>query len=110
MVGRTLALYQTAAFGGIALGSWTWGLLAERLSISEALVLSALVHLLAVLVGLRWALPNDEETNLEPLNRWKEPSIGMEIQHPKLDRFVDQVVDPRYEQQLEQQEREQHSN
>ena len=57
VVGRTLALYQTAAFGGMALGSGTWGLLAERFSISEALVLSALVHLLAVLVGLRWALP-----------------------------------------------------
>jgi MFS family permease len=81
VVGRTLALYQTAAFGGIALGSWTWGLLAERLSISEALVLSALVHLLGVLVGLRWALPTNEEANLEPLNRWKEPSIRMEIQH-----------------------------
>jgi len=76
-----LALYQTAAFGGIALGSWTWGLLAERFSISEALVLSALVHLLAVLVGLRRTLPNDEDVNLEPLNRWTEPSVSTEIQH-----------------------------
>jgi MFS family permease len=81
VVGRTLALYQTAAFGGMAVGSWTWGLLAERFSISEALALSALVHLLAVLVGLRWVLPNDEGANLEPLNRWREPSLGLEIQH-----------------------------
>ena len=43
----------------MALGSLTWGLVAEQFSISEALVLSALVHLLAVLVGLRWVLPND---------------------------------------------------
>ena len=81
VAGRTLALFQMALFGGIALGSGTWGLLAERLSISEALVLSALVHLLAVLVGLRWALPDEKDANLEPLNRWKHPSLSMEIQH-----------------------------
>ena len=80
VVGRTLALYQTAAFGGMALGSWTWGILAERWSIGEALVLSALVHGLAVLVGLRWVLPNYEEANLEPLNRWRQPDISLEIQ------------------------------
>jgi hypothetical protein len=65
----------------VALGSWTWGLVAEQFSISEALVLSALVHLLAVLVGLRWVLPNDGEPNLEPLNRWREPSLSLDIQH-----------------------------
>ncbi len=81
VVGRTLALYQTAAYGGIALGSWSWGFLAERFGIGEALVLSALVHVLAVLIGLRWAAPKDEEANWEPLNRWKEPSVAMDIQH-----------------------------
>ena len=29
VVGRALALYQTAAFGGMALGSWLWGSVAE---------------------------------------------------------------------------------
>src|SRR4028118_1154161 len=53
VVGRTLALYQTAAFGGMAVGSWIWGLTAERLGIGAALLLSALVHLVAVLAGLR---------------------------------------------------------
>jgi MFS family permease len=78
---RTLALFQMAVFGGIALGSGTWGLLAGRFSISEALVLSALVHGLAVLIGLRWVLPDHKEVNLEPLNRWKHPSLSLEIEH-----------------------------
>jgi MFS family permease len=80
VVGRTLALYQTGAFGGMALGSWAWGLMAEGISLSHALIASALVHLLAVAAGLRWRLPSDGEANLEPLNRWREPSLKVEIQ------------------------------
>jgi MFS family permease len=63
VVGRTLALYQTAAFGGMAVGSWTWGQVAEQSSISQALVFSALVHILAVIVGLRWALPDEPQAS-----------------------------------------------
>jgi MFS family permease len=81
VVGRTLALYQTAAFGGMALGSWMWGLLADEFGISQVLVLSALVHLLAALVGLRWGLPKHEDANLDPLDRWREPSLNLDIQH-----------------------------
>lgn len=81
VVGRTLALYQTAAFGGVAVGSWTWGLVAERSGLGAALALSALVHLLAVLAGLRWALPNQEEVDLEPLDRWREPRLALPIRH-----------------------------
>ena len=80
VVGRTLALYQTGAFGGMALGSWAWGLVAEHVSLSHALVASAVVHLVAVVAGLRWRLPGDGEANLEPLNRWTEPSLKLEIQ------------------------------
>jgi MFS family permease len=79
VVGRTLALYQTAAFGGMAVGSWNWGLLTELFGIREALAISAAIHVLGVLIGLRWPLPDNEDTNLEPLNRWKEPSLGLEI-------------------------------
>jgi MFS family permease len=80
VVGRTLALYQTAAFGGMALGSWTWGVLAERFSISEALLISCVVHGVGVLIGLRWPVPDYQDANLEPLNRWTEPSPALDIQ------------------------------
>jgi hypothetical protein len=80
VVGRTLALYQTAAFGGMALGSWTWGVLAERFSISEALLISVVVHGVGVLIGLRWPVPDYQDANLEPLNRWTEPSPALDIQ------------------------------
>jgi len=80
VVGRTLALYQTAAFGGMALGSWTWGVMAENLGTGDALLVSALVHCMGVMLGIRWPLPEHEEANLEPLNRWRQPEIAMPIQ------------------------------
>jgi len=79
VVGRALALYQTAAFGGMAFGSWAWGEVADRFGTGDALAASALVHLLGLLMGLRFILPNQEGTNLEPLNRWREPNLALDI-------------------------------
>jgi len=39
--GRALAGFQAAIAGGIAIGSWFWGVIAEKLSVSAALALSA---------------------------------------------------------------------
>jgi MFS family permease len=80
VVGRALALYQMAAFGGMALGSWVWGLLAERLGAGDALLLSAVAHLVGIAIGLVLALPNLEQSNLDPLRRWTEPEIALEVQ------------------------------
>src|SRR3546814_4186523 len=38
VVGRALALYQTATFGGMAAGSWIWGVSAEAYGVDGALV------------------------------------------------------------------------
>src|SRR5690606_2659590 len=38
VVGRALALYQMATFGGMTLGSWIWGVAAEHLGVSTALI------------------------------------------------------------------------
>ncbi len=38
---RAVASYQACLAGGIALGSWLWGIVADRTTISEALIISA---------------------------------------------------------------------
>ena len=43
VVGRTLALYQTAAFGGAAVGAWAWGVTAENLGLAHSLLSAAAV-------------------------------------------------------------------
>lgn len=80
VVGRALSLYQTATFGGMALGGWIWGLAAEAYGPQTALWIAALAMIAGGLVGFsRLALPALESLNLDPLNRWKEPHVELDI-------------------------------
>lgn len=79
VVGRALSLYQTAAFGGMGVGSAVWGALAEWHSPGEALLISALVHVIGIAIGLVLRLPDLQPSNLEPLSRWREPSLALDI-------------------------------
>lgn len=79
VVARALSLYQMATFGGMAAGSWGWGLIAEGHGVAMALYVSALVQLGCTLIGLRVPLPASEHLNLDPLRSWKEPRTAVPI-------------------------------
>ncbi|GGE90288.1 MFS transporter [Sphingomonas prati] len=80
VVGRTLALYQMSAFGGMALGSWLWGSVTEQASLETALLCSAGVSLGCLLMGLVRPLPMAGKADLEPLGRWKAPTLAVPIE------------------------------
>jgi MFS family permease len=80
VLGRALALYQAATFGGMALGSWAWGHLAESQGVPVALMTAVVVMLASAAVGLFLPLPNLSRDNLEPLNRWKIPDLALDLQ------------------------------
>lgn len=79
VVGRALALYQTAVFGGMAAGSWLWGNIAEAYGSSEALIAAGIVLLVGAGIGLVFALPEFESLNLDPLNRFNEPKLRLDL-------------------------------
>ncbi|MFK0332627.1 MFS transporter [Rhizobium sp. NPDC090275] len=79
VVGRALSLYQTVTFGGIAGGSWIWGIAADNYGVANALLMSAVVMLFGIVVGLKFAMPAFETLNLDPLNRFTEPALGLDI-------------------------------
>jgi MFS family permease len=79
VVGRALALYQTATFGGMALGSWLWGAAAESYDSQQALLGAAAAMAAAGLVGLLLPLPARSELDLDPANRWTEPQVAVDI-------------------------------
>jgi hypothetical protein len=79
VVGRALALYQTAAFGGMAFGSWLWGSVAEAHDPATALLWAAAAMLGGGLIGVVLPLPRRADLNLDPLNRWTEPQVAIDI-------------------------------
>ena len=55
ILGRCLSLYQAITFGGMALGAWIWGGLADAVSLSFALYAGS--GWLALTLLLRWLAP-----------------------------------------------------
>lgn len=80
VVARALALYQTAAFGGMALGSWGFGALAEGPGVRAALLWAAAAQILGLLLGLLRPLPEFRHQNLDLLNQWTTPDTIFPIE------------------------------
>ncbi|QOZ23905.1 MFS transporter [Bradyrhizobium sp. CCBAU 51753] len=57
VAGRSLAAYQAAGSGAIALGSWAWGDLTNAAGVGTALLVSAALMLASPLVGLWLPMP-----------------------------------------------------
>ena len=79
VVGRALAIYQTMAFGGMAIGAWLWGWVAEDISIPAALWSAAVLLLLGAASGRVWPMPNLNDVNLDPANRFNAPALRLDL-------------------------------
>ena len=80
VVARAIALYQMAAFGGMAAGSWIFGAVADDHGVAVAIGAAALIQAAGALVGLAYPLPQASDLNLDPLNRWSEPTTAVSIE------------------------------
>jgi MFS family permease len=79
VVARALSLYQMAAFGGMAAGSWIWGMVAEDHDIETALLAAGAVLVLCAIAGLKLPLPSTRDLNLDPLREWRPPDPAIDI-------------------------------
>ena len=57
VAGRSLAAFQAAIAGGVAIGSWGWGYLTDHVGVEMALLISAALMLTSPLVGLWLRMP-----------------------------------------------------
>ena len=81
VIGRALALYQTGTFGGMAAGSLIWGALAEWAGLDTALLGASVLLVIGALIGLPFPLPEFGGLNLDPLNRFREPTTRFDLDY-----------------------------
>jgi hypothetical protein len=66
VVGRALAIYQAGVFGGLSLGGWLWGVVAENYGVPTSLITADLVLVATALLGRILPMPATDQINLEP--------------------------------------------
>lgn len=80
VVARAVSLYQMMAFGGMAVGAWLFGSLAEHHGVVQALYASAAAQFAAAMLGLWRPLPQLGEENLDPRGDWQEPDTMVPVE------------------------------
>lgn len=80
VVARALALYQMSAFGGMAGGSWLWGVIVESNGLSIALSGAAAVLFCSAVIGRWLPLAQVAELNLDPLRTWRTPQTVVAVE------------------------------
>ncbi|KRE09716.1 MFS transporter [Bosea sp. Root381] len=75
---RALAVYLLVFQGAMTGGSILWGSLAASTSVATALSVAAVGQAAALVLALRWRLPQDSTTDLAPSNHWAEPVISVQ--------------------------------
>jgi MFS family permease len=83
VVGRTVAIYQMVTFGGLAIGSWLSGIVANEFSLVICLVSSGALMVVSAVLGRRLPLHQPEGLNLDPSRTFTSESRA------QLDRLID---------------------
>lgn len=78
VVGRTLSIYYALAHGGMALGSWIWGSVAETYSLTVALEGAAGALLVVAAAAIVLPIRPWEDTDHEAVE-FIEPSLALEL-------------------------------
>jgi predicted MFS family arabinose efflux permease len=81
--GRALAVYLLVFFGGMAVSSAVWGLIASWTGVSTALMLAAAGLCLGLFTAVKYRLTTEEKLDLTPSQHWPVP---VSIDTPGLER------------------------
>ena len=79
VAGRALAAYQAAITGGIALGSWMWGSIANVIGVEGALLVSAVALIASPLLGLWMRMPTVSGPNELSLDVLADPEVRLSL-------------------------------
>ncbi|WP_426411725.1 MFS transporter [Bradyrhizobium ganzhouense] len=78
VAGRSLAAYQAASSGGIAVGSWAWGHVTDVAGVDVALLVSASLLIASPLLGLWLPMPRIRARGEEP-EMLEDPKVRLAL-------------------------------
>lgn len=81
VAGRSLAAYQAAIAGGVAIGSWLWGHVANGTGVGNALLIAGAVMFVSPVLAIWFAMPSTEGNNNDPIETLAEPEVNLVISH-----------------------------
>ncbi len=81
--GRGLAIFVTAFFGALSLGSAVWGQAAEVFGLPTAHLAAAAGALLAIPLTWRWKLQTGAGLDLTPSMHWPVPVVANELEQDR---------------------------
>jgi MFS family permease len=81
VVARSLSLYQMSTYGGVALGSWIFGWLADRFGCPLALYAAGAGLLMVAMAGLAWPMRSYGDLDLGPRDGWELPATAFPVEH-----------------------------
>jgi hypothetical protein len=79
VLGRMIALFMTFIFGGMAIGSWVWGGVAEAFSVQLAFLIAALALMIGLFWGYVFPIESSLDADLSPLNHFVEPQVRLQL-------------------------------
>lgn len=79
VVGRAISFFHTASFGGMAAGSWVWGIVAERFGLQPALIAASAAMAAGALVGLVLPMPAVALDDFSSADNWREPAAALDL-------------------------------
>lgn len=79
VAGRALAAYQAAIAGGVAIGSWLWGFVANGVGVDKALLIAGAVMFVSPVLAIWLRMPAIDGANNDPVDALEEPEVNLSI-------------------------------
>jgi hypothetical protein len=79
VAGRALAAYQAAIAGGVAIGSWLWGDVADIVGVRNALLTAGVVMIASPMLSIWLKLPTTEGINHDASDPLADPEVNLSI-------------------------------
>jgi MFS family permease len=79
VAGRALAAFQASIAGGMALGSWMWGHVANGAGVSETLLISGGVMLASPLIGFWLRMPAVDDPSDAAIEALADPEVNLAV-------------------------------